>query len=133
MAELLGTSRRILPTALVVGAGALLALTGQWRTLWPAFGASNQLVAALALLVVGCWLVQKGRRSAPVLVPALLMLVTTLAALAWQIRGTLTRDGGPNWFLAGVNLVLVALALLVGLEAWGVVRGTRKRTPATQK
>jgi len=124
LAELTGWENRYAPTLLIVLAAGALALSGQWRVLWPAFGASNQLVAALALLVVSCWLVDKGSSRRVTLVPALLMLVTTIGALVWQIRGALAGVGreGPDWFLAGLCAVLVALAVAVSFEARGALR-----------
>jgi carbon starvation protein len=124
LAELTGWENRYAPTLLIVLASGALALSGQWRVLWPAFGASNQLVAALALLVVSCWLVDKGSSRRVTLVPALLMLVTTIGALVWQIKGALAGVGreGPDWFLAGLCAVLVALAVAVSFEARGALR-----------
>jgi carbon starvation protein len=122
--EMTGWSNRYVPTLLVVVAAGALALSGQWRALWPAFGASNQLVAALALLVTSCWLLQRGGRVAPILVPAVLMMVTTLGALVWQIRIALraadpaTGAPRPDWFIAGLCVVLILLAVLVLAEAW---------------
>ena len=122
--ELTGSRHRWGPTLAIVGAAGWLALSGQWRALWPAFGASNQLVGALALLVVSCWLVQRGSSGRVTLVPALLLLVTTIAALAWQIHGALTGVGreGPDWFLATLCAVLIVLAAAVALEARGALR-----------
>jgi carbon starvation protein len=126
LAELTGWENRYVPTIVIVVAAGALALSGQWRVLWPAFGASNQLVAALALLVVSCWLVDKGSARRVTLVPALVMLVTTIAALVWQMRGALSGVGrdGPDWFLAGLCGVLIVLALAVSFEARGALRRT---------
>lgn len=125
LTELTGWESRYASTVVFVVAAGALALSGQWRILWPAFGASNQLVAALALLVVSCWLVDRGKANRVTLVPALLMLVTTIGALVWQIHGAVTGVGrdGPDWFLAGLCSVLIMLAVAVTLEArqalWG--------------
>ena len=58
----------------------LLVLTGTWVYLWQLFGAANQLMAALSLLIVtsGC----ESRRRIPsfALWPTLFMYITTLAA-----------------------------------------------------
>ena len=124
-AELLGWRGRYLPTALIVVAAGALALSGRWRAMWPAFGASNQLVAALALLVVGCWLLQRGRASLPILIPSLLMLLTTLGALVWQIYGSLTAPS-PNWLIAVIDAALMLLSLFVLSEAWGLLRRPRR-------
>jgi len=122
--ELTGWRNRYVPTLLIVTAAGALALSGQWRALWPAFGASNQLVGALALLVVSCWLVQRGSASRVTLVPALALLVTTVGALAWQVRFALAGVGreGPDYFLAGLCAVLIVLACAVALEARGALR-----------
>jgi len=131
--ELTGWRNRYVPTLVIVIAAGLLALSGQWRALWPAFGASNQLVGALALLVVSCWLAQRGAPSRVTLVPAILLLVTTVAALVWQIAGALEGVGreGPDWFMAGLCTVLIVLAAAVAFEARGALRRVRT-DPAPQ-
>lgn len=57
---------------------AALVLTGTWVYLWQMFGASNQLMAALSLLVVAVWLKSENRN--PTSLPMIFMYVTTLAA-----------------------------------------------------
>ena len=52
--------------------------------LWPIFGASNQLLASLALLAVSLWLSRPGKIAWYTVIPMLLMLVTTLTGLAWH-------------------------------------------------
>ncbi len=128
--ELTGWRDRYVPTMLVVLAATALALTGQWRVLWPAFGASNQLLGALALLVVSCWLLQRGRPARFTLIPAFLMMFTTIASLVWQIFGALRRPGGPDYFLIGLCAVLVVLALAVLSEARGVLAASRRGLPS---
>ncbi len=82
-----------------------------WKAIWPAFGASNQLLAALALLVVYGWLRSEGRPALYVLLPAAFMLATTLTALAQLAWNNLARQGSA--FVGGVSLVLLVLALWV--------------------
>lgn len=132
--ELFGIANMYLATGLVVAASAALALSGRWAYLWPAFGASNQLIAALALLVASCWLLRRRGRIASTLVPACVMLVTTLAAFAFQLRGALLHvdaasgTRSPDWFLAGLVSVLIVLGLAVFGEAAGVLRDNRRRS-----
>jgi carbon starvation protein len=127
--ELTGWRNRYVATALIVLVAAALAFSGRWRLLWPAFGASNQLVAGLALLVTSCWLLEKGKTRRVTLIPALIMLVTTVGALAWQIVGSLTRGGasGPGIFVAVLCAVLIVLALWVLAEARHVLTPKRRR------
>lgn len=126
--ELLHLKDRYLPTLLVVGCTAPLALTGQYKAIWPVFGASNQLVGALALLVTSLWLLQRGRKTLYTLVPALLMLVVTLGALVWQIKDAIAGVWGQtSWVIGSIDVVLIALALFVLAEAWSVYRQVRRK------
>jgi len=59
--ELFGIQNMFLSTLIVVVAAGVLAITGQWHLLWPAFGATNQLIAGIALLVATCWLLNRGK------------------------------------------------------------------------
>jgi carbon starvation protein len=136
-AEIFGLTNKYVATGIVVAFGAGLALTGQWKYLWPAFGTSNQLIAALALLVGSCWLLHRGRPFLYTLVPACIMLLTTLAAFSYQLYGAVTRvdkNGGsdPDLFIATVVVVLIVLALTVFWEGIRSLSDTRRsaNTPA---
>jgi carbon starvation protein len=52
-----------------------------WKTIWPVFGATNQLLAGLALMVVGVWLKKKGKPFWFAVLPMIFMLAMTLWAL----------------------------------------------------
>lgn len=133
--ELIGSSNMYLSTALVTGCGCALALTGQWAVLWPAFGTSNQLIAALALLIGACWLMRRGRSAAYAFVPACVMLATTLAAFLYQLHGAVNRVdaatglASPNWFLAALVAVLIVLAGVVFWEGVTVLLRQRSAPP----
>jgi len=115
----------------VVGAAALLLVqTGDvpaWKRIWPAFGASNQLVAALALLGVSMWVIKGLKRNAAfLLAPMAFMLVTTLAGLFLLIK---TNWASHTYLLVGVSVVLLGLALMLLREA---LRALRKTAPAEE-
>jgi len=79
---------RFAATFIIVALAFFLAL-GPWQTVWPVFGSANQLIAALALLVLSVVL---WRRRKPVIytfIPFLFMLATTLGALVYQLRAFL--------------------------------------------
>jgi carbon starvation protein len=61
------------------------AINGSWWNLWLYFGASNQLLAGLALMLISIHLVRTRRNSAPSIIPATFMIITTLSALVWEI------------------------------------------------
>jgi carbon starvation protein len=52
--------------------------------IWAVFGAANQLMASLALLLVTAWLMSKGKPYIWTLVPFVFMFVTTIAALLYK-------------------------------------------------
>ncbi|MBN1897990.1 MAG: carbon starvation protein A [Spirochaetes bacterium] len=52
-----------------------------WSVIWPVFGASNQLLAALTLLVISVWIVHLKKNSLLTIIPMILMFIVTLTAL----------------------------------------------------
>ena len=111
-------------TVLVVFVAYLIGATDGWQKIWPIFGATNQLIAAVALFVVATWLMAVKRPTQYVLYPALFMVVTTIAALGWQAHQFFTAPE-PNVFLGTVAVVLIGLAVFVGYEAMQSLRGRR--------
>ena len=101
--ELLGIKNRYISTFLVVILGGALALSEKWSKIWPMFGAANQLVAALALIVVTSWLLSRGKTIKFTLLPSLIMLATAVGALIYQIIR----------FVKAQDLLLVFIALLL--------------------
>jgi carbon starvation protein len=63
----------------------LFAISGSWINLWMYFGGSNQLMAGLALMLVSIYLAKVKARTGFTLGPAIFMIITTLAALLWEI------------------------------------------------
>lgn len=103
-------------------------VTGQMRSvgaiLWQLFGASNQLLAGLALLVVTLYLRSLGRPTLPTAIPMVFMLAATLTALSLSLRDFWNQG---NWVLFGFTIGILMLAL------WLVVVGARQmigRLPA---
>jgi carbon starvation protein len=105
-----------------------LVLSGTWVYLWQLFGASNQLLAALSLLLVTLWLASTRRNPAYAGIPMLFMYVTTVAAslvTAYNLYATIIlREGAAlisvigAWAMIAVALLLVVAALLIAWDAW---------------
>ncbi len=104
-------------TAIAVGMMFLFAVSATVRQMWPVFGAGNQLIGALALTTVSVWLVQRARQHWFALLPAIFMIVTTIAALSLMIR---QHFGTGNFMLALAALLLLCLS--VGVVAIGAAR-----------
>lgn len=106
----------------------LLVLSGTWVFLWQLFGASNQLLAALSLLLVTLWLASTRRNPAFAGIPMLFMYVTTVAAslvTAYNLYTTIaTREGAAAisvigaWAMILIALLLVVAALFIAWDAW---------------
>ncbi len=95
-----------------------LGYSNSWKKIWPVFGATNQLVAALALFVISSYLIGIKRPTKYTVIPAFFMIATTIAALLWQAFNPSGFFFGPepNMFLGVSCLVLAVLAVFVGAE-----------------
>ncbi len=120
--ELTGIKNRYAPAALVVLVSGTLAFSGQWKKIWPAFGTSNQLIAALSLLVISAWLLARGKPAKPVVIPAVIMLLTTTGAFIWQLYKALTKTPHPDYLIMAVILVLLFLSFFMLFETWKKVK-----------
>ena len=107
-----------------------LLLTGTWVYLWQLFGASNQLMAALGLLIVSVWLKSTGRNPLYALVPMVFMYVTTMAAIIVnaynQYVNVLTAPAfagqaivqAGGWAMMIISVLLFACAALIAWDGW---------------
>ena len=109
-------------TGAVVLLAYFIGATEAWQKIWPIFGATNQLIAGVALFVVSTYLLAKGKPTKFTLYPAIFMVITTIGALAWQSYRFFTSPE-PNIFLGSAALVLIGLAIFVGCEGLRVMRG----------
>ncbi|MFQ6069500.1 MAG: carbon starvation protein A [Candidatus Aminicenantales bacterium] len=117
-------SNRWVASAIIVAFASVLGATEGYKAIWPVFGASNQLVAALALLIVSSYLVGVKSPRAYTLIPAYFMLLTTIAALSYQGYNFFK---GRSYLLGGVSLILIALALLIVYDARKILFVWKKR------
>jgi carbon starvation protein len=131
--ELLGETLGITPmknkyvAVAVVGVSSGALALGNWRAIWPVFGAANQLVASLVLIVASVYLLQRKRNFVFTAVPASIMLVTTIAALIYQAYGFATAEE-PNFLLAAVSVILIFLAIFLAYTALLAVAKVSKQS-----
>lgn len=112
-------------TVTVVFVAYLIGATDGWQKIWPIFGATNQLIAAVALFVVATWLMAVKKPTQYVLYPAILMVITTIGALGWQ-AWRFFKAPEPNLFLGVTAVILIGLAVFVGNEGMQALRGKRE-------
>lgn len=124
-------------TALVIG-GALAMLPGKGGLmgtggfiLWPLFGAVNQLLAGLALMVLVFYLLRRKKTIWFALAPMVMMLVMPAWALSWQLFNPDSGwykggNNGLDYLLLGIGLAVMALQIWMVVEAvlmWPKAKG----------
>ncbi len=123
-------------TLFAVGTAFLLAIfpapgaEWSWATigkggliLWPLFGATNQLLAGLAMMVVSFWLLRRGLPTWLSAAPMIFMLIMPAWAFFIDIQRWLA---GGSFLLVGVGLIMLAIEVWMIVEAfllWPKARG----------
>lgn len=80
-----------------------------WKMIWPIFGITNQLLAALVLIIVYLWSrKEKISKNILILIPAVFMLIVTVYALFLKVSEYI--------YASNFNLVFYIAILLLGLS-----------------
>lgn len=128
-------------TALAVGSCILLAFGAHapgggvgsgGLVIWPLFGTTNQLLAALSLIVITVYLKRLGRSFLPALAPMVLLLVMT----SWAMLISLGRwwfGDQPNYLMGVIGSVVLAATLWMALEAWIALRKPAESSAETEE
>lgn len=98
----------------------IVAYLNGWKLVWPVFGTANQMMAALALIAISIWLVNRGKLAWYTLVPAILMTITTFYSLIYLFTkqmGIVPADSAA----ALRRNVLVGTIVLLLLFSIGVI------------
>lgn len=94
--------------------------------IWPLFGTTNQLMAALSLSILCVILTRLRRPTWPVLIPLVFVLVVSLWAAVVQVRGFWETQ---NWLLLVIDVVIIVCAIWVTVEAFAAMNRARKEEP----
>ncbi len=114
-----------------VALAILLILTGTWIYLWQLFGGANQLMAALALLLVTVWLASVGKPWYYAGLPMIFMYVTTVASILVTAYNLYFNVYQPNLAagrtlpVIGSGLMVLVALLLVVAAAFIAIDGAR--------
>ncbi len=120
--ELFKIKNRFFATFVVVSTSGVLALSGKWSEIWPMFGASNQLVAALTFVVVSSWLLCRGKSTRFTFFPAVFMLITSIGALLYQLVSFIKNN---EILLAGVSVALIILCYMMIIDVLSSIKRRR--------
>ena len=99
------------------------------KSLWPVFGATNQVLAAFTLLITALYLRGLGRRSASYAIPAVIVMAITITAMAVQVMRDFKDE---KWLVTAVGAAIAVLTVWVALEgglAWR--RGKSETEPSS--
>ncbi len=112
----------LLTSLLVVAAWAYLIHSGSISTIWPMFGVSNQLLAAIAFGVGTTVIIKSGKAGYAwtTLLPMVFMYTTTLTA-SWELVGIFLHKAGQAATAAEAFTLKVDAFLVILLAALAVV------------
>jgi carbon starvation protein len=116
----------------VITAGVLAFATGASGTgaliLWPLFGATNQCLAALALVAITVYLKRRGGVGYLISgIPAAFMIIITTWGL---ILNEINFINGAKWHLVVINALVVLIAIWIVIEGLAVLFGGAKAKEA---
>jgi carbon starvation protein len=112
--------------------GVMVGLSGAGKgglVLWPIFGATNQLLAGLALLVITVWLVRMKRSAWVTAIPMVFMLTMTGWAIVELMRG-FASEVGRNPMLLGVSILMLVFEVWIVIEAGALLLRYRTKLDA---
>ncbi|MBI4245224.1 MAG: carbon starvation protein A [Planctomycetes bacterium] len=106
---------------------------GSYINFWTLFGSSNQLLAALVLLIVSCWLYSRGKNPIYTLLPMIFMFVVTILSLVFisynGLKTLLVISLDAKSVISVINsvisLILIGLSMLILVESRKLFRGVR--------
>ncbi len=108
------------PLILIFGGEGL-----SWKRLWPIFGATNQMLAGLSLLVLTVYLYRKGRNILFTLIPLIFLIFMTSTAMVLSLKEFIRSR---NWILTILSVLLLSFSAWIVLEAISVVRNLKKNS-----
>ena len=107
------------PLILIFGGEGL-----SWKRLWPIFGATNQMLAGLSLLVLTVYLYRKGRNILYTLIPLIFLIIMTTTAMVFSLKEFIKSR---NWILTILSVLLLSFSAWIILEAINVVRNLKEK------
>ncbi len=114
--------KKILVTLLILIPAWLLAITNSYETMWRLFGTSNQLIAAITMIGISAYFISKKINVKFIVIPAVLVLGTTLSALLYLTFRQGGYIGQGSFVLAGISMLMFVLGIFVAIEGFQVLR-----------
>ncbi|MGB5344782.1 MAG: carbon starvation protein A [Woeseia sp.] len=106
---------------LAFGAGGASGSGG--LVIWPLFGSTNQILAAMTLLVVSVMLIKLGRPARYTLIPMTFVMITSCWAAVLKL---IEFYQAQNWLLVAIDAIVLVTSVLVILESIAVIAKFRR-------
>ena len=90
--------------------------------IWPVFGATNQILASMTLMVISIYLIKLGRPVRYILMPMMFILLLALWASGWYV---IEHYSTGNWVLVVIEVTVMVISIVIMLEAWSVISKLR--------
>lgn len=116
------TTNSAIATFIVVGLSGIMVSTGSASSIWPIFGASNQLLAALTLLAVTMYLMLKKANFWITLLPTVLMMVMSI----WGLVDVVNAFWDKSRILVVSSIFLIFMASLLVILPFIIMRKNHK-------
>lgn len=115
----------ILPALLLTLGNIVDPISGQkiklgWA-LWPIFGASNQMLASLILMLLSIYFWKKNKPIYPLFIPFVFITITTFTSLLFNANLFIQHG---NFFLLAVEIVLIFFLFWVLLEGFKIYKSS---------
>lgn len=101
-----------------------------WKRIWPVFGSSNQLLGAIALLLITLYLKRRGKPLLWTGLPAAFLTVITLSGLYGVITAQLRSDDPKLAVLVPAVLLLVLAVAVIWESVAALLPGRRSSADA---
>ena len=98
--------------------GIALAWSGEWKLIWPAFGAANQMLASIALFTVSAWVMRVQKKpSWPIFSAAMFLWITVTAAMIWYLvvvaPSAIAKNPVQGWLLSIIMAIMILLNFML--------------------
>jgi carbon starvation protein len=103
---------KYIAAGIAVVSAYFMAFRGSANVIWPLFGATNQLLAGLALLTVTVYLAENNKPTQYTMLPMIFMVFMTTWGMVANLR---------NYMAAGNTLLAVIDGIIIVLELWMIV------------
>jgi carbon starvation protein len=92
--------------------------------LWPIFGASNQMLAALTLMIITLYFWSKKKNILPIFIPMLIIIIITLISLIIKIQTFYLQS---NYLLLSICLIMTLLISWMLFEGFIIMKTLNRK------